>query len=604
MKTELKDKKLLVIVESPSKATHIKEYLKKAGYNVTVMASVGHIMHLANSGDCYNTGIDPAKDFEMDLQVSDDKVAIVKKLKEAVKNADLVYTMSDPDREGEVISWSLVQFLKIPKTKCFRAVTHEITPKAVVDAIENPVKFDDNLVAAGLTRMSIDKLIGFGLTSDAKVHVGAKSVGRCQSVGLKLVVDREREIQDFVPTTYYDLFLNFVKNETPFKAKYDHERITDKAIINKIIAECKGDFKIADIARREKQESPKPPFCTATFQQEAASKLGLSVKDAMSIAQKLFENGYITYHRSDSTELSAEFIPELKNYITKTYGTFVEPRKAKSKETDQLGHEGVRITDPNMTPDTAKDLGLNDFQYKVYRLIWQRTIASALPNACISETKYIIENNGHRFVLVSNEVIDEGYRKVYAYKDKDAEDEKFVKETFVKDEILQDCKLESVTKSTNPPPRFTEASLVQKLKDLEIGRPSTFATIVETVLNQSRGYAELQDKKIVPTQKGIQLANYLDKAYPNLISLNYTKEMEEQLDKIAAGKMTKLECMTSFYTNLKESIDKNKSQHNIPTDTKPCPECGRPMIIRRSRYGNLFYGCSGYPKCKHCENIK
>lgn len=377
-KVDLKNKKLLVIVESPNKCAHIKEYLKKAGYNVTVTASVGHIMQLANGGSYYNSGVDPEKNFELNLKVSEDKTQVVKKLKDQVKEADFVYLFTDPDREGSVIAWSLIKFLKIPKSKYRRIVTHEITPKAVIAALENPILLEEDLIEAGLARMTLDKMIGFRLSPIAKTYIGAKSVGRVQSVGLKLVVDREKEIINFKPETYYDLYLHFEKNHTKFKAKFagNHnlgniEHLKTQKEVDKVMKNCTSDYIIEDIKMKEKEESPKPPFCTATFQQEAASKLNLKVKDAMSIAQKLFEAGRITYMRTDDTSFAAEFIPILKSYIEGAYGkaTYTKPRAGKKQENGQEGHECLRVTDPSLTPENFVSVDPNILHGKVYKLI-------------------------------------------------------------------------------------------------------------------------------------------------------------------------------------------------------------------------------------------
>ena len=612
---ELRDKKILVIVESPSKATHIKDYLRKEGYQVNVMASVGHIMEVANGGTYHNSGIEPTKDFELNLKVSADKYKVVEQLKTQAKTADLVYLMSDPDREGEVISWSLVKFLKLPKTKIRRAVTHEITPKAVVKAIENPIPIDNNLVDAGLARMTLDKMLGFVASPIAKTYVGAKSVGRCQSVGLKLVVDREKEIQNFVPETYFDLYVNFEKNKTKFKAKFagnntigNVDHLNSQKEVDAIKANCTKDYVIEAIKKKEKEESPKPPFCTATFQQEASSKLGLKVKDTMAIAQKLFEAGRITYHRTDDTTFAAEFIPTLQAYIENAYGkkAWTKPRVGKKQENAQEGHECLRITDPSLTPDDYNKIDANNLNQKVYKLIWQRTIAAALPNAKISETQYLIDNNGEKFILVSKEITSLGYREVYTYKDDDAKDDSgVVKETFAKGEVLKNCKLEDVKKETRPPVRYSEATLIKKLETSGVGRPSTYATIVETVLSTTRGYAELQDKSIVPTERGMQLAAFLDRNFNNIINTDYTKKMEESLDKIASGKETKLEFLTEFYNTLENTI-KNNSEINVSAQTtdEVCPLCGASMVVRRSRFGSLFLGCSKYPKCRGIKNLK
>lgn len=611
---DLKNKKLLVIVESPNKVSHIRDYLKKAGYNVTVAASVGHIMTLANGGNYYNSGVDVQNKFDLNLKVSEDKNQVVTKLKEQVKNADYVYLFTDPDREGSVIAWSLIKFLKIPKTKYKRITTHEITPKAVVHALENPIPLEEDLIEAGLTRMTLDKMIGFRLSPIAKTYVGAKSVGRVQSVGLKLVVDREHEIQNFKPETYFDLYLNFEKKGTKFKAKFagnptigNIDHLKTQAEVNKIKKNCTGDYTIEDIKKREKEESPKPPFCTATFQQEAASKLNLKVKDAMSIAQKLFEAGRITYMRTDDTSFAAEFLPTLKSYIEGAYGktAYTKPRVGKKQENGQEGHECLRVTDPAITPDIFNNMDPNSFNQKVYRLIWQRTVAAAMPNAKISETQYLINNNDEKFILVSNEVTSLGYREIYAYKDEDVEEEGPVKETFKMGEKLSKCKLEDVKKETKPAPRYTEATLIKELQKRGLGRPSTYASIVETVLSTTRGYAELEGKSIVPSERGIQLAGFLDRSFSNIINLEYTSNMEKELDLIASGKKKKLDFLTEFYNTLESTIKTSTevSAAAVQHAEKICPLCGAPMVVRRSRFGKLFYGCSKYPKCNGLLNI-
>lgn len=576
------------------------------------MASVGHIMELANGGTYYNTGIDPKNDFKMDIKVSPDKKDVVTKLKNSVDWADLVVLMSDPDREGFVISWSLIKFLKLPKSKYIRAVTHEITPKAVVDAIEHPVKMDEDLVDAGLARLALDKILGYRLSPIAKTYVGARSVGRCQSVGLKIIADREREIQNFKPETYFDLYVNFKKNKTEFKAKYvgtignpiDH--LKSQKEVDAVKALCTKDYVIQGIDKKEKQEAPKPPFTTPNFQQEAASKLGLSVKDAMACAQKLFEAGRITYHRTDDDTISPEFIPVLESYIKSTYGakSYKKPRVGKKSGDEQAGHECLRITDPAMTPDKFEDVEPNKLLCKVYKIIWQRTIAACLPNAVFSETGYLIDNNGQKFLLTSKELVEEGFKTVYSYQEEDENDEnEVVRETFEKGEILQNCKLNDVKKETKPPVRYTEATLVKKLQATGVGRPSTYATIVETVLSESRGYATKDGKSIVPTDKGMELAAFLDRSFNNIIKLDYTKEMEEDLDKVASGKLTKLEFLKRFYENLETTIKNNPELKAATTTDKICPECGKPLVVRRSKYGKSFLGCSGYPACKHIENL-
>ena len=610
-----KNLKYLVIVESPNKCKHFQDYLRKAGYKVNVVASVGHISNIKDGGNYYNTGIDPQNDFEMNLAISEDKHKVVQQLKDLSKTADHIVLATDGDNEGAQIAWSLIKFLGLKKGTYSRLITHEITPKAVVKAFENPVALDTDNAMASQARMCLDKLLGYRVSPIAKTYVGAKSVGRCQSCGLKLIADREREIQNFVPETYFDLYVNFEKNKTKFKAKFagnnemgNIDHLKSQAEVNKIINSCTKEYVIEDTKKKEKEESPKPPFCTATFQQEASSKLGLKVKDAMAIAQKLFENGAITYHRTDDTAFAAEFVPILQSYIENAYGkkAWTKPRIGKKQENAQEGHECLRVTDPSLTPDEYNKIDANNLNQKVYKLIWQRTIAAALPNAKISETQYLIDNNGEKFILVSKEITSLGYREVYTYKDDDAKDDSgVVKETFAKGEVLKNCKLEDVKKETRPPARYTEATLIKKLETSGVGRPSTYATIVETVLSTTRGYAELQDKSIVPTERGMQLAAFLDRNFNNIINTDYTKKMEESLDKIASGKETKLEFLTEFYNTLENTI-KNNSEISASAQTtdEVCPLCGAPMVVRRSRFGSLFLGCSKYPKCRGIKNLK
>jgi DNA topoisomerase-1 len=617
--SKLSTEKFLVIVESPNKVKTVSNILKKAGYEkAIVMASVGHIMELQNGGPCFNSGIYPKEEFKMNLKVAEDKTKVVTNLKTAVKTVDKVFLMTDGDREGEVISWSLIKFLKLNEGSYFRAITHEITPKAIIHALENPVELDMNLVEAGLVRMRLDKMIGFGLSPVAKRYIGAKSVGRCQSVGLKLVSERENEILNFIPELYYNLYLNFTKNNKEFKAKYCGynseaiDKFTNQADVLAVMSNCNGTpFIVESVEEVKHSESPKPPFCTATFQQEAASKLGLRVKDAMSCAQKLFEGikidgkhvGIITYLRTDSTDIAQEFLPELKNFIASQYGakSYRAPRKSKSKSTDQNGHEALRVVDPELTPEKLATYISNELLIKVYKLIWQRTIAAAMPNAMIAEVIYTINNNGHKFKLSSKTLVDAGYREVYNYSDNQI---LCCDEAFIVGEILENATLEYTKDFTEPKARYTEASLVKELQHREIGRPSTYATIVETILSPTRGYAKLEEKCIVPTDRGMQLADYCNRAFPTLINLNYTKEMEESLDKIAVGDLLLLDYMNNFYSNLKSVID-NTGEAGLAADLKEekiCPECGKVLTIKRSRFGKLFYGCD-FPRCRFTESI-
>ena len=611
--------KILIIVESPNKVKTITNIVQNAGYtNTTVLASIGHIVKLKDGGPAFNSGVYPDKDFQMNIAIDSEKKKIVDEISNQAKKADIIAIMTDDDRAGFFIGWSVVKFCKLPQEKCIRVVTHEITPKAVIQALENPIPFNNNMVDAECARMMTDKLLGYALSPLSKKYLGAKSIGRCQSVGLKLVSDREKEILDFIPELYYDIYLKFTKNNKEFRAKYygykdePVEKFTQQSDVDAVIFNCKNStYKIEKIESFEHKESPKPPFCTATFQQEASSKLGLRVKDAMSCAQKLFEGikvngehiGLITYLRSDSTDLAPEFIPELKAFISNTYGTdkYKAPRKGKSKLTDQNGHEALRVTDPNMTPEKLANYITNELLVKVYRLVWQRTIASAMPNAIIDETIYTIDNNGHKFKFSSRALKEAGYRLVYNYTDDQILG---CDEVFTTDELLENTELESNKLFTKPKSRYSEAGLVKELERIGCGRPSTYATIVETVLSPTRGYAKLEEKYIIPTDRGIQLADYCNRSFSTLINLSYTKQMEEQLDKIASGELKLLDYMNSFYTHLTDVIS-STDEVGLAADLKEektCPDCGKVLVIKRSRFGKLFYGCD-YPKCRYTESI-
>lgn len=608
-----KTDKILVVVESPHKAKVITKILKDAGYtNARVVASVGHILKLADGNrKTFNSGIYPDDNFRMNLKIAEDKYKVVEEIKAQVKWADKVFLAADPDRSGAFIAWSLLEHAQIPKSKAARMTTHEITPKAVLYAIEHPVEFEDALVDAEKARQCTDKLIGYSLSPEAKKHIGAKSVGRCQSVGLMLVADRENEILDFIPEKYFNLYLSFTKNGKDFKAKYvgykneKYDKIKNASEIKTIKYNCQhGDYIIEDVSQTKRNESPKPPFCTATFQQEASSRLGLKVKDAMSIAQKLYEAGFCTYLRTDDTDMSPECLEELRAYIETAYGkaNYKGPRAKKATGAiTQNGHECLRVTDPALTPEIFAQKETNNLAVKVYTLIWQRTIASVMPNAVYSETTNTINNNEHKFVLTEKILVEPGFRVVYSYRD-DADE--ILTEAFKIGEVLENTKLEEIARETTPPPRFTEASLVKELQRLSIGRPSTFSTIVETILSPTRGYATLEEKQIVPTSRGLQLAAYCKRAFPKLINLNYTRYMEEQLDKIASGELNWLDYMNSFYKDLIETIEANQ-ETGLADEVaeKLCPQCGKTLVVRRSRFGKLFYGCD-YPRCRYTESLE
>ncbi len=602
-----KKDRVLILVESPEKAKTISRIFRNEGYsNVTVQATVGHFTKLKDGPGYYNTGIHPEDGFKMDYVVDPSKKEIVSKLKEQVKYAKEIYIASDPDREGEAIAWSCLKFLGIPKNGYKRATYHAINKKDIFEGIENARKIDDDLVNAAHARSCIDKGIGYRLSGVAKASVGAKSVGRVQSAALMMIVDREEEIRNFKPERYIDLFLKFKKGESEFKAKYQGtdekavKRLDSEEQVDAVYSDCKDSpFVISDILHKDRNENPKPPFSTATFQQECSSKLGLTVKQAQDSAQKLYDSGKISYHRTDDERFGEEFANELKSFALKTYGkkyTSGKVTEGKRDENAQEGHEGLHVLDLGLTPDKYAEEAPSELLAKIYRIIYNRTVACALKPAVISETKYLIANGKHRFALSSNELRFDGYRTVYNYRD-ESDEGKAMRESFDEGEVLKSCSFDPVEKQTQPPARFKEATFVKEMKESGIGRPSTYTSTIETIKSESRGYCKVEDKCLVPTQLGIDLVHFLRKEFPDLISVGYTRDMEKDLDSIACDKLDYLKFLKGFFDHLEESAAKAEGGAK-----RSCPECGKPLVKRKGRYG-FFLGCSGYPDCKHIEKI-
>jgi len=610
---KVKNERILMLVESPNKVKSLKQFLPE---NYVVMASVGHICRINDSG-LYNMGIDPINNFKIDFKISPDKKEVVDKLKEQVKFADKVILASDPDREGEAIAYHLKNFLKIADDKYERVTYNEITKKAVMEALNNPRKIDMQLVNAALDRSCRDKIVGYRLSGIARNNVNARSVGNCQSPGLGMIVDLEEEIENFKPETYFELYLHFTKNNVEFKAKYngtENKNISKLKSLDEckeIVNECKkGKYSILNVEKKDSLENPKPPFITSTYQQEVSKKLGISVEDAMSAAQKLFEgieiNGQhvalITYHRTDSMVLSEDFKTATKLYVEEFYGKdlYVGQKKVKNSENAQEGHEAIRPVDITMTPERLSNHINNNRLLKIYEIIWKRAVASLLKPAVFANTIYTIKNGKHRFGMTSKELRDEGYRKIYSYGSDDDEKEEIIKETFNKDEILENTSEEALEKQTTPPSRYTEASFLKDLDKKGIGRPSTYATIIHTLLDQTRGYVKVEDKHLVPTQLGIRLVHFLKQNFPSVVDTTNRANMEKTLDLISTGKKDYIEDLKEFYNNLDDEIKKVSPDEN---EEKICPECGSKLVIRKGKFG-LFYGCSNYPSCKYIQPIK
>ena len=613
-----KSKKILILVESPEKAQTISKIFKSEGYsNVTVKATIGHFTKIKDGSGYFNTGVHPDDDFKIDFVLDSDKKGNITALKEQVKKADLVYICSDPDREGEAIAWTCAKFLGIPKSKYRRAVYHAINKKDIFEGIDNAGDIDFNLVLAANARKVIDKCIGYRLSQIARRAVNAKSVGRVQSPALMIIVDRDNEIENFKPETYFDLYLHFFKNDVEFKAKYQGtdskpvKRIQSEDIIDEIAKDCRNNsFVVRSIEHKDKRENPKAPFSTATFQQECSAKLGLTVKQSADCAQKLFESGKISYHRTDDETFSDEFEKELKSFVLRKFGkdyasgTVV---RGKKDENSQEGHEALHVLDLDLTPERFAQESQNDLLTKVYRIIYNRTVATALKSAIISQTTYNIYNGQHKFTLVSNELKFDGFRKVYqSQSEDDDEDSGIVKETFSENEILRRCSLESLKKETTPPSRYKEASFVIEMKNRGIGRPSTYPTIIETIKKDDRGYCVLENKCLKSTEMGQTLTKFLTDNFGDIINVEYTKKMEENLDRIAKGELDYKEFLKDFIKDLEDTVKKYKScagEVSDDSEAMKCPNCGKPMKMRVGKYGP-FYGCTGYPNCKTIINIE
>lgn len=622
-----KNAKILILVESPNKCATITKITKDLGYkHVTVKASVGHFTEIKDGGGYKNTGIAVRDKFKPNICVSENKKKVVAELKEAVEKADYIYICSDEDREGESIGSRMKTFLKIPESKYGRATFHEITKGAIEKALQEPRKIDQDLVEAAEARQVLDKIMGYALSPLARRNLGCKSVGRCQSAGLLLITERENEIRNFVPEKYYDLYLLFKKHETEFKAKYVGtaekaiKRIDTLEECEKIKKECATKpFSIKDIEKKELKDNPKPPFTTSTFEQEANKLYGISIDQALSCAQKLFEGinikgehiALVTYIRTDDTSMSPEFTETLERYVKGHYGDkyYAPVRKAAKGETAQEGHECLRVIDLDMTPEKLSGYISDSLLLKIYKLIWERTVMSSMAAAVINDTIYTIKNGKHLFVMHSRELKFDGYRKIRSDADTAVGKEELIKETFAINEDLQDTSLKEEYKETTPPKRYTQATLVKELEDRGIGRPSTFATIVKTVLAEDRGYCEVgtgKEKTISPTEKGMRLSEFLHNSFSNVINFDYTKELEANLDKIANGKEDRVEFLQEFFDQLEDSMGKVKPVERIvPEETSEiCPNCGKPLLIRTSRAtGKKFLGCSGYPNCKFIKNL-
>jgi DNA topoisomerase-1 len=616
-------KKYLVLVESPNKCHSISAVL---GSSYTVMASAGHITKIEDTGK-YNLGIDVDTDFTPHYVTDPGKKDIVKKLKAAVKDADMVFLCSDPDREGEAISYHLRNVLGLKKGQYKRATFHEITAKGINEGLKNASdNLDENMAQAALTRASLDKICGYRLSGFVLSSTGGKSAGRVQGAALRLLSDRENEITKFIPDTYYEIYLPFIKNSKTYEAKFkgtDAKKmvtIKDLATANQVIKDCKGkEYSVKDITSKDRYVNANEPFTTSTFQQAVASKLGYSSKRAMEIAQKLFEGmkigdndptGLISYHRTDSTRLADDFVAEAKKVIESNYGSEYYhgpaiPKKKLATETVQDAHEAIRVTHLEYTPEVVQPYLAPD-EYKVYTIIYNRVLASLMNPAQIRDTEVTIRNGNYNFGIIGHTVIFDGYLKIYGQYSKDDEDDSNIElPTFTIGEKINAKDLRLDTKQTTPPARYTEASLVKKMEETGIGRPSTFASTIETL--KDRKYMELTNRSITVTELGMKVNNLLAKYFKDIINIEYTAQMEKDLDEIADGKKTYLDEVKTFYTTfnplvLQAAREANKDKPKPVETDKICPKCGAKLVIRKGKYGD-FLACSRFPKCRYTEKI-
>ena len=596
--------KNLVIVESPTKTKAIEKYL---GSDYKVVSSKGHIRDLATSGK-FGFGVDLENHFEPNYVAIKGKKKDITALKKDAEKAKMVYLATDPDREGEAISWHLKDALQLKDEEYERVVFNEITKNVVKDAFNHTRKIDDDLVHSQETRRILDRIIGFRLSKLMQSKTGGKSAGRVQSVALKLIVDREREIESFKEEEYWTVTAKFTDMEASLdtvdgkKADLKTEEETDK-----VINGLDSKFVISNYETKPKKKASKYPFITSTMQQEAISKLGFSSKKTMQVAQKLYEGidiendtiGLITYMRTDSVRLSDEFIKSSYAFIKENYGEeyIGYVKKSKKRENVQDAHEAIRPSSINRTPDSIKKYLTKD-EFKLYEMIYARALASLMADAKLNQTTITLDNNNTTFKTTGSVLIFEGYLKVYG-KFESSEDKVLpklkVNDELVADEIVKDQHF------TKPPARYTEAKLIKAMEELGIGRPSTYASTISTLTQ--RGYVKIIEKKLNPTEVGITTTDKLQEFFSDLINVKYTAKMEEDLDKVAEGKKVWYKILESFYKEFEPEVenafDKMEKKEDEETG-EVCPKCGKPMVIKNGRYGK-FEACSGYPECKYIK---
>ena len=611
-----KKEKSLVIVESPAKSKTIKKIL---GDSFQIEASYGHIRNLPTKDPkTDNLGFDVENNFEPKFEVIPGKQAVVKKLNDLAKKFDKIYIASDPDREGEAIAWHVRQVLKVPDEKINRIEFNEITPKAVKYSVEHPRVINMDMVQAQQTRQILDKLVGYKLSPVLWKQMGSYnlSAGRVQSVALRMICEREDEIEAFVSQEYWSIHADLDKEGKIFEAevsKYKDKPI-EKTIPNeqeaqKIVEDLKkSEFIISKVTNKTTKRKPTAPFITSTLQRAASSKLGFGVQKTMQVAQKLYEGielengavGLITYMRTDSVRVSDDAMNMAKDFILNNYGEKYYPETpnvyVKGKQNVQDAHEAIRPSYPDKTPESIKQYLDND-QYRLYKLIWEKFMSSQMSNAEMANKSIEITSGDYTLKAGTSKITFDGFLKLY----NDSEDEK-VEDSKIPDlekgDKVECKKINPKQHFTQPPPRYNEASLVKALEEYGIGRPSTYATIITVI--QTRKYVEKKDKALHPTILGRAVSKQLVEQFANIMDYKFTAGMEEKLDKIADKKAVWNKVLKDFYDPfIKEVNSVMQTAQKINIETKfVCPNCGKPMVLKNGKTGSQFLGCSGYPECK------
>lgn len=605
----------LVIVESPAKAKTIGKYL---GKNYIVEASMGHVRDLPKS----QLGVDIENNYNPKYITIRGKGELIDKLKKAAKKSEKIYLATDPDREGEAISWHLSKILGIAEQEKCRIEFNEITKTAVKNSIKNPREVNINLVDAQQARRIVDRLVGYEISPILWKNVKwGLSAGRVQSAALNLICQREKEIESFEPKEYWTIDSMLKKDKAKFLVKLHSYKgakieLSSEEEADKVLRDLeKNDFLVKSIKKSLRTKNPLPPFTTSTLQQDAYKKLNFSTKRTMSVAQQLYEGvevkghgtvGLITYMRTDSVRISQEAQDACKAFINNSFGEKYlpeKPRVYKSKKNIQDAHEAIRPSNVEITPEIAK-LTLTEEQYKIYTLIWNRFVASQMSSSLIDTTTVDISNGDYIFRATGSITRFDGFMKIYEYSNEE-EEENSVFPTLEEKEILQRVDISKKQHFTAPPPRYTEASFVKLLEEMGIGRPSTYVPTISTLLD--RKYVQREKKNLIPTELGVIVDNIVSEYFKQIVDIDFTAEMESNLDNIEEGKVQWTEIVDKFFKPLKESIDiAEKEVSKVTIEDKvsdvPCDKCGKMMVIKHGRYGD-FLACPGYPECKNTKPI-